>query len=191
MDATEATLVAAKVGGWFALGGAAVGALLTVAAAEVLQSRREKRQRDEDRRQLAGALAAELRGLVERWKQMRPALEANPGLFTMSAEQDYFPLYNSNASKLLLLSPQLAAAVVSQYTQAKAALDNLRAASRLGEQALQSMRDQQTMPIAAELAASAFRANEGAFEYANVLVAVLEADLLPKLDMAANAKGGH
>ena len=120
----------------------ATGSLITgIAISEVLYYYRQNRQKEEDRRDLAGTLAAELRGLVARWRQIQPTLEKNPDAIVWAAEEDYFPIYNSIGLKLLLLPPQLATDVVSRYMQAKAALDSFRVASRLTEHRIHSSRE--------------------------------------------------
>ncbi len=174
----DPTIVAAKVGGWFGLAGAFVGAVL---AAEVLQRWREGRREAEERRQVAGALAAELRGLAARWGRMAPNLRATAGPVVWSAEEDYFPVYDGIGRRLRLLPPDLAEEVVPCYVTTKGTIDSLRGMTRLMQYAALSPYP----AIAARAADIAGVQKDPVCSAADELVAAMEASLLPRLDKVA------
>jgi len=98
------------------------GILLGIWISEALAVRRENRQRGSDRRHLAGALAAELRGLLLRWQEIAPQDGGQRPLIAWQAEETYFPVYDNAGARLSLLPPDLAPDVVRYYTRAKAAM---------------------------------------------------------------------
>lgn len=103
-----------------------VGTLLGVIVSDYLARRRETRDRNAERRLLAGALAAELRGFLGLWKRVAAEPEA-----TWSVEGDYFPVYNLAGHRLSLLKRDVVQEVVTCYSAVKGALDMLRRSQRL------------------------------------------------------------
>jgi hypothetical protein len=147
------------------------------------QSEERERQREEERSQVAGALAAELRGLATRWQEIAPALKAIPGPVVWFADENYLPVYDGMGPKLLLLPPALAEDVVAYYTRAKGSIDSLRAAGRLTEYSVLSPSES----VRGQAAAGALQQKTFACEECDRLMACVEAGLLPRLD--AIAKG--
>ena len=167
-----------------------VGATLAgVALAEGLAHWREARQRQEEQRDLAGALAAELRGLLVHLREVAPREDAQPEAMVWAAESAYFPVFDNIGPKLLVLPQKLAEDVVACYVRCKAALDSYRLACRLGEQVGQTAGDRDPMRWRSKVVnfIASTQAQEAA-DYAAALAESLEDDLLPRLDEAAQGK---
>jgi hypothetical protein len=146
-----------------------------------------EKERAKDRRHFAAELAAELRSLVLRWRQIVPK-EAPPlAIITAwSGEESYFSVFDNAGPRMSLLPLDLAAEVIRAYVQAKGTMDNLRGAAKLGEQVLegriQAHQGWNAVKVATDSAVSAFTAS---VEHGNRLAQEVEADLLPKLDAVA------
>jgi hypothetical protein len=100
------------------LTGVAVGFLLSFVGTWL----RDQLQAAADRRLLAGALAAELRG----FRELRPEQEG--AVKDWAAEQSYTPIYDSAGPRPLLLAHDVAEEVVKCYFKVKRALDELHRA---------------------------------------------------------------
>ncbi len=151
---------------------------------EERQSQEKERERAEEQRRIAGALAAELRGLVARWVEIAPGLKANVAPTVWLAEQNYFAVFDSMGTKLLLLPRELAEEVVCYYISSKGAVDTLMGASRMTEYAALSP----SPVISANLANAAAQQKAFGCEVVDRLMQEVEGNLLPKLDEAARGK---
>jgi hypothetical protein len=177
----DSTLLGGLIGVGAALGG--------VGFAEVLACWREARQRGGDRRELAAALAAELRGFLTQLSQVAPEDRGHPWALVWAAENSYFPLFDNIGAKLLVLPSKLAEDVVAYYVRCKAAVDHYRLACRLGEYEGQAagLQDRQHWGLRVAQWRASGQA-QGAAEYAAELAKALETDLLPRLDKVARGK---
>jgi len=178
----DSTLVGSLIG--------AVALLLGIAVSEALFYWREKRQRKDEQKQLAGALAAELRGLLGHLHEIAPAEDSRPFAMAWAAESSYFPVFDGIGPKLLILPRRLAEYVVAYYVRCKCALDRYRLACRLGEYETQATKEEKGRwgLMMAQWHASGHA--QAAAEYAAELAKDLEAELLPKLDRVAKGLTG-
>ena len=160
------------------------GLLIGIAVSEALAWVRGNRSRQEEKRLLAGALAAELRGFLALWKEIEPPGKPATGIIiTWAAEQSYSSVFDTAGPRLFLLGPQLITAVSVCYFRLKRALDNLRVSERITEYV--STFGRQAGSIHAEaLGKTALKASEGAVETGRRAVSAIE-ELLPKLDIIA------
>jgi len=165
-----------------------VAVLVGIAVSEALFYWRQKRQKRDERKELAGALAAELRGLLAHLQEIAPSENSPPFAMVWAAESSYFPVFDSIGPKLLVLPAKLAEDVVACYVRCKSALDKYRLACRLGEYEAQATKEEKGRwgLMMAQWHASG-RA-QAAAEYAAALTKSLQDDLLPRLDNVA--KGG-
>ena len=132
------TLAAAIVAIVAALLGAVVGGLLGFFSAYGLEVIREKRQREGDKKAISGALAAEIRGLLVIWKEMREQLGKDPQHpMVWVGQESYFSVFDNAGHRLFLLPQDVATGVVTCYVRMKEVYDILRlAATFLGQDAL-------------------------------------------------------
>lgn len=86
---------------------------------------RDKRQEKQQKRSLAGALAAELRGL----QAVLPDDEA--AVDTWLAEQSYCSVFDASADHLGILGTELTAEAIACYATTKRCLDQLRGAQAM------------------------------------------------------------
>ncbi len=127
--------------------GGVLASLIGFLVSEFAARRREKRRRehercqeqeqqDRERRLLAGALAAELQGVADRWdsiRSARDAMEPRARDYVLrsaagSLDQSYFSFFEGAGSRLLFLPDDLARDVVKCYVEMKAILDRLSGA---------------------------------------------------------------
>jgi len=122
--------------------GGVIGAcavLAGIALSEFLAWLRANRQRQSERTLIAGALAAELRGVVARWKSIQSAhvMPEDGSALTLllrsadSTEQNYFSFFEGAGRQLYLLSADLAAEVVRCYVDMKTVFDRLHRAMQI------------------------------------------------------------
>lgn len=166
----------------------AVVVLVGIAVSEALFYCRQNRQKRDEQKQLAGALAAELRGVLAHLQEIAPAEDSHSFAMVWAAESSYFPVFDSIGTKLLVLPPKLAEDVVAYYVRCKCALDNYRLACRLGEYETQATKEEKGRwgPMMAGWHASGQA--QAAAEYAAALTKSLENDLLPRLDNVAKGR---
>lgn len=145
--------------------------LLGVTIADLFARLRERRQRETDKRLLAGALAAELRGLLERWEEIVPRepMPAAPIFIGWAAEESYFSVYDGAGHRLYLLPREVTAEVVACYTRAKAVLDTLRVAGSLHERFLLMNPSERVPPTAAKLHEASLKYAQDAVRYGELL----------------------
>ncbi len=173
------------------LAGVIVGAVIGFGGTYVLEVTREKRQREGDKKAIAGALAAEVRGILERWDEIKARRKPfekgkhnNPRLLALSsllgpAQESYFSVFDGAGPRLHLLPSELVTETVTCYVRVKAVMDGLRAVTHIVEQAALANPSR-----FAELSNMATDTDRRIMEYAEDTVAALQA-LVVKLDAAA------
>ena len=167
-----------------AIVGAAVGAVIGFIGSNWMARSRERRWRDHEKRLLAGALAAELRGFLALWKEIEPPGKPATGIIiTWGVEQTYSSVFDTAGPRLFLFGPVLLGAVTACYFRLKRALDNLRMSQRVTDYVQTFGRQAGSMHQDA-LGSMALRASEGAVDTGRRAVSGIE-EVLPKLDDVA------
>lgn len=148
---------------------------------------REDRERENDKRLLAGALAAELRGFLVLWDEIEPPEQPAEGIIiTWAVEQSYTVIFDTAGPRLFLLGPELIRQTTAAYARMKRGLDNLRLSARLTEWASTSGRQAGTIHEK-RIGRMTLDASEGAVKTARRAVEVIR-EVLPKLDAIADPK---
>ena len=148
---------------------------------------RESRQRENDKRLLAGALAAELRGFVALWNEIEPPEKLAEGIIiTWGVQQSYSSVFDSSGNRLFLLGKNLLEEVSVSYFKLKRALDNLSVSQRITEYVQTFGRQAGSMHQAA-FGKMALRGSEEAVKTGRSAVKKIE-ELLPKLEAIADSK---
>ena len=171
-----------------------IALLIGIAVSECLARLRERRQREHERRLLAGALAAELRGFLALWGEVQP--EGKPATATgvivaWGVQQSYSSVFDASGNRLFLLGQDRLQEVSVCYFKLKRALDNLTVSQRVTEFVQTFGRQhewqQMTRPQSGGVVYSYSyadlpkRASDAAIETARRAVQAIE-QLLPKLD---------
>lgn len=167
--------------------------LIGIAVSEALAVRRRRIEREENRRLLAGSLAAEIRGLMVRWREIAPPdmkLPVGPVLAMFSVEESYFTVYEATADRLCLLPYDVALDVAMLYQKAKVTLDGMRIVSRLSD----SVRGQNPKVLSDPMNQAVLRSLAETGEYTRQYggqAAALADTLVPKLEAIATGKKGN
>ena len=134
---------------------------------------------------MAGALAAELRGLLARWAEVvelhQRFMEFDSTLWAVG--ESYFPVFDGAGHRLSLLPCELATETVTCYVRLKALLDNLRFVSLLGE------REARVGEGTVREGGQASHASDRAIQYGDK-VAESARRVLVKLDQVAGTRQG-
>jgi hypothetical protein len=169
-----------------AIAGAIVGAVTGFIGSDWMARRREQRQNDNDRRRLAGALAAELRGFLTLWREIEPPGKPAIGtsvIITWAVAQSYSPVFDTSGPRLLLLGRAVLDEVSACYFKLRRALDNLRMSQRVTEYVQTAGRVAGSIHQE-ELGRMALGASEGAVATGRRAVSAI-GELLPKLEAIA------
>jgi len=113
--------------------GAVLGSVLGFVGTHSLEVLRERRQREEDKRLIAGALATELRSQLRWWAALQKTGADGP---VLALEETYFSVFDGAGSRLYLLPGDLPVATVDCYLKMKLALDRMRSITGAFELAL-------------------------------------------------------
>jgi hypothetical protein len=164
------------------------GLLLGIAVSEMLAWVRGNRSRQEEKRLLAGALAAELKGFLALWSEIEPPGQPATGIIiTWAVEQSYSSVFDTAGPRLFILGPQLITEVSVSYFKLKRALDNLRMSQRITEYVSTFGRQLAFPRLDQHAGQIALKASEGAIETGRRAVGAIE-ELLPKLDAVADGR---
>jgi hypothetical protein len=192
--------------GVYALLGAIVGFLLSA----LHTWWRDNRHRAGEKRLLAGALAAELRGFLALFSEIEPPgkpVDAEGGpIITWAVGQSYTPVFDASGSRLFLPDKELLEAASVSYFKLKRALDNLAMSERLTEYTVTMGKQHDKDAVSPEkldemakkgvfqspdtYGAMAKRASDVAIETARRAVKAIN-EVLPKLHDLAERKGRH
>ena len=120
------TIAAGKGSVYLAPAAALLGALIGICGSGVLEYFRGRRQTAKERESLAGALAAELYGFLERWNETKVLPGMGRVVLRHWSAVDRFPVYDGAAGRLSLLPRELAIGTVRCYTQLGVLQEKLR-----------------------------------------------------------------
>ena len=114
-----------------------IAILVGIAVSEVLYYFRQRKQRENEKRLLAGALAAELRAFLALWTDIEPPGKPadKAGITVWGVKQTYSSFFDGSGSRLCLLGQDLLGEVSIAYFRLKRALDNLSVSQRITEPA--------------------------------------------------------
>lgn len=112
------------------LGATALGGTLALAGSWFMDWRQEKKRRKEQEQvltKLRHAILCEANSLMLNYMngigQALLASDRGPFLYTFPVNQDYFPIYNANADRLILLEDSIRDCIIETYASAKALID--------------------------------------------------------------------